>query len=129
MDWIKILSQIFEVCIIPLLGVLTLNLVNFIKEKSNQIARNSENELKEKYICMLADTISDCVIATNQTYVNYLKERGEFTIEAQKEAFRLTYDSVLSILTDEAKSYLAEAYGDLNIYLTKKIEAEVNLKK
>ena len=39
------------------------------------------------------------------------------------------YNAVLDILTDEAKDYLIEVYGDLTSYLTTKIEAEVNLNK
>jgi hypothetical protein len=35
----------------------------------------------------------------------------------------------MAVLTDEAKEYLAEAYGDLTAYITTKIEAEVNVSK
>ena len=78
---------------------------------------------------MLSNTISDCVIATNQTYVEALKKENAFTTEAQKEAFKLTYDAVMSVLTDDAKTYLTSIYGDLTAYITTKIEAEVNLSK
>ena len=78
---------------------------------------------------MLTQTISDCVIATNQTYVESLKQQGKFDLDAQKEAFNLTKDAVLSILSEEAQVYLSTAVGDLNAYITKKIEAEVNLNK
>jgi hypothetical protein len=33
------------------------------------------------------------------------------------------------VLTDDAKDYLTEAYGDLTAYITMKIEAEVNMSK
>lgn len=78
---------------------------------------------------MVADTIATCVVATNQTYVNSLKEKGEFGIEAQKEAFQKTLDAVLAILTEDAKEYLKVVYGDLNKYLTTQIEAMVNVNK
>jgi hypothetical protein len=74
---------------------------------------------------MLAKTISDCVVATNQTYVDALKKDNAFTIEAQKEAFKKTYNAVMMVLTDEAKECLTQIYGDLTIYITTKIEAEV----
>ena len=35
----------------------------------------------------------------------------------------------MSVLTDEAKKYLSEVYGDLTAYITNKIEAEVSLNK
>ena len=58
-----------------------------------------------------------------------LKKDNAFTAEAQKEAFNLTYNAVMAILTDEAKEYLAEIYGDVAAYITNKIEAEVNISK
>ena len=78
---------------------------------------------------MLSKTITDCVIATNQTYVDSLKAQGKFDAEAQKKAFNMTLTAVLSILNDEAKEYLTAVYGDLNTYITKQIEAAVNKNK
>lgn len=129
MDWLAILAQIFEVCIIPLLGLLTAWLISFINTKKNQMVEKSKNDTVDKYINMLADTITNCVIATNQTYVENLKKENMFTANAQKEAFTMTYNAVMEILTEEAKDYLTEAYGDLSAYITQRIEAEVSLNK
>ena len=129
MDWMNLLTQIFEVCIIPLLGVLVAYFIQFLKTKSADIVEKSENDLIDKYVLMLTETISTCVIATKQTYVESLKKDNAFDADAQKQALQLTLDQVKAILTDEAKAYLAEAYGDLNAYIIQKIEAEVNLTK
>ena len=129
MDWIVMLYQIFELCVIPLLGVLTMYLVQFIRKKSQEIIDKTDSELADKYIRMLTDTITTCVIATNQTYVESLKKQGKFDAEAQKEAFKLTYNAVMAVLTDEAKHYLAAIYGDLTAYITTRFEAEVNASK
>lgn len=126
---LNLLQDILEVCIIPLLGVLTAYLVNYIKAKSLELTNKTDSEMADKYIQMLTQTITDCVIATNQTYVEALKKQEVFTKEAQKEAFQKTYDAVMLVLTDDAKEYLAEAYGDLTAYITMKIEAEVNKSK
>jgi hypothetical protein len=72
---------------------------------------------------MIGETIVDCVLATNQTYVDSLKAQGAFDAEAQKVAFQKTYDMVIKFLTDEAKEYIAAVYGDVTEYLTSKIEA------
>lgn len=129
MDWMNLLNDIFRLCIVPLLAVLTTYLVNYIKAKCNELAKKSNNELEAKYMVMLAETISDCVLATNQTYVEALKNQNAFTAEAQEEAFKKTYEAVLAVLSDDAKEYLTNVYGDLTIYLTQKIEAEVNKNK
>ena len=129
MEWLPLLYQILEVCIIPLLGILTAYIVKYINAKSAEIINKVDNDTVDKYIAMLADTISACVIATNQTYVETLKKQNAFTAEAQKEAFTLTYNAVMAVLTDDAKSYLTAIYGDLTAYITNKIEAEVNINK
>ena len=129
MEWLPMLYEILQVCVIPLLGVLTAYIVKFINAKSAEIQHNVDNDNADKYIGMVADTISACVIATNQTYVEALKKQNAFTAEAQKEAFQLTYNAVMAILTDDAKEYLAEIYGDVAAYITNKIEAEVNISK
>lgn len=129
MEWLLLLTDIFEVCIIPLLGVLTAYLVAFIRNKTKELAVKADNDLAEKYITMLGETISACVIATNQTYVENLKKDQIFDEEAQKEAFQKTYDAVMAVLTEDAKEYLASIYGDLNTFIINKIEAEVNLSK
>ena len=126
---LEIINQIFEICIIPLLGVLTAYAVKFINIKSAELINSREQELEKKYINMLNSTITDCVIATTQTYVDSLKKQGVFNADAQKVAFSMTYTSVMNLLTEEATEYLNTIIGDLNLYITQKIEAEVNLNK
>ena len=129
MEWLALLYEIFEVCIIPLLGVLTVYIVKFIQKKTEELNSKNENELMNKYLTMLSDTIVDCVIATNQTYVESLKKQGKFDLEAQKVAFEMTYNAVINVLSNEAKEYLTSIYGDLSAYITNMIEAEVNRNK
>lgn len=129
MDWKVLITEIFEICIIPLLGILTTFLVALIKTKMKEIQDNTDSALADKYLGMLTDTISACVLATNQTYVNSLKDKDLFDAEAQKEAFKQTYENVLTILSADAKEYLTSAYGDLAIFITSKIEAEIAMGK
>lgn len=129
MEIMDLIAQIFEVCIIPLMGILTAYFVKWIGVKTEELKEETKNEKTEKYLDMLNNTITNCVIATTQTYVDTLKAQGAFDIEAQKTAFTMTYEAVAKLLTDEAAEYLNEAVGDLNLYITQKIEAEVNLNK
>ena len=134
--YLGLLSSIFEVCVIPLLGVLTAFIIAFLKAKKEEIlakiATNKtqeEKELAAKYLNMVEKTVVDCVMATNQTYVDSLKQEGKFDADAQKIAFNKTLDAVLAILSDDAKNYLTQIFGDLNIYLTNLIESQVKINK
>ena len=126
MEWMALLHQIFELCIVPLLGVITIYIVNYIKAKTAELNTTNTNEILVKYLTMLSDTVCDCVVATNQTYVNSLKAQGKFDAEAQKIAFDMTYKAIVAVLSNDAKEYLTNMYGDLSIYITNMIEAEVN---
>ena len=125
MDWLNILNQIFDVCLIPLLGLATAALIFFVKQKIAESQEKTNSDLADKYLGLLEKTIIDCIKATNQTYVNALKDKQAFDGEAQKEALRLTTDAVLKILSEEAKKYLTHFVGDLDEIIKEKIEANI----
>ena len=129
MTFIELLIKIFEICIILLLGILTTYIVSFLRNKSKELSAKTNNETLNTYLNMLTDMITNCVIATNQTYVNSLKSQGKFDAEAQKRAFETTKNAVLLILTDEVKSYLSTAIGDIDAFIDNQIEAVVNINK
>ena len=128
-DMLLLIKDIFELCIFPLLIALTGFLIKFINKKSKELEETIISEKEKKYIQMLNSTITDCVIATTQTYVESLKAQGKFDAEAQKIAFNMTYEAVVKLLTSEAEEYLKVAIGDLNLYITQRIESEVRLNK
>lgn len=125
----SIVIQIFQVCIIPLLGVLTAWLCALVNKKTKEISNRTDSDVQKKYLDMLNATIVDCIEATNQTYVDALKKEGTFTKEAQQIAFMKTFNAVFAILTDDAVEYLTEGLGDLETYVTQKIEAEIKKDK
>ena len=129
MNWLDVLQQVFDIFLVPVLTALTFFLVRFIQSKTNELKSKTNDETLKKYLDMLDKTIVDCVLATNQTYVESLKGQNAFTKEAQMEAFKKTYDAIMAILTEDAKEYLNETLGDLSGYITTKIEAEVNTNK
>lgn len=125
MDWMNILDQLFDLCIVPLLGLVTTMLVAFIKQKMAESRERVESDLVAKYLGMLEMTIVDCVKATNQTYVDALKDENAFDADAQRHAFEMTKDAVIQILSNDAKIYLAHVLGDLDAIIDEKIEATV----
>lgn len=129
MNWTEILQDLFVVVIIPLLGLVTKYLVQFFAAKTEELKNTTDNETFKKYFDMLNATVTNCVIATNQTYVDALKDKNAFTLDAQKEALQKTYDAILSILSEDAQTYLANATGDLESYIMNLIEARVKENK
>ena len=124
-----IYTTIFEIILLPLLGALVSLLVAYLKVKRDECLAKVDNETHDKYVTMLHQTIHNCVVATNQTYVEALKKQGSFDAEAQKYAFNQTKDAVLTLLSAEAQVYLMEALGDLNAYIDTYIETAVNCSK
>ena len=126
MDWMEMLQKIFEVCIIPLLGVFTTYLINYIK-KQTKFLQNNELELA---INRFMDLVQNCVDMTQQIYVDELKKKGEFGPEQQTEAFEMTKAAILKLLTDEMKKNLESVYGgDIDTLIKVAIEDSINLIK
>ena len=126
---LELLIQIFEVCIIPLLGILTTYFIKWLNAHMDEVRAKKDDLTYQKYMTLLEKTITDCVIATNQTYVETLKKEGKFDAEAQKVAFKKTYDAVMSIISIDMVEYLTEFVGDFETFLMQSIEAEVNSNK
>lgn len=129
MDWLNILNQIFDVCLIPLLGLATSALIVFVKQKITEGKTRLNNEMATRYLDLLEVTVIDCIRATNQTYVNALKDKNAFDAEAQKEALALTTAAVQTILSEEAKNCLNLFVGDIEVLIREKIEANIDLVK
>ena len=123
------INLLFQLVLIPILGILTKFIVEWLSAKSLEIQNKVDSDTADKYIAMLTDTITNCVVATNQTYVDALKKEGKFDAAAQEIAFQLTKEAVLTILNEEAKNYLSALYGDLDKFISYKIESEVKLNK
>ena len=129
MDWTKILTQIFEICIIPLLGALCTFLIAFIRKKSKVLQEKTNNELLDRLIIQTEEIVVTCIKATNQTYVESLKDKNAFNAEAQKVAFKKTYETILSMLSEDAKKMLTDNYGDITQYITTLIESKIGQSK
>ena len=89
-----------------------------------------KNEKAQATIGLVTDMIVAAVETTTSTYVKNLKAQELFDANAQKEAFNMTFEAVKKQLTEDSKKIIAETYGDVEAYLTNKIEQFVEeLKK
>lgn len=109
-----------------ILSALLVYVVIYINKKKKELINGAQSELEVKYLDMICETILDCVIATNQTYVESLKKEGAFTKESQEIAFNRTVNAVMDILSDDCVEYLKNITTDVDEWLKIKIEAMVN---
>ena len=104
-------------------------LIRFINQKVKEGKSKTNSEIAIKYLDLLERTVVDCVRATNQTYVNALKEKNAFDGDAQKQALTQTTEAILAVLSDDAKDYLANITSDLETLVKEKIESTIDSMK
>ena len=104
-------------------------LVQYLHRKSEHIIAQTDNMTIKAFLAEAADAVSTAVTYTSQTFVDALKKEGNFNKDKQQEALKKSLDKAISLLSESAKNALTDIYGDLEAYLTSKIEAEVRSQK
>jgi len=102
--------------IIPLIVAAGRGISAYFKEKVH-------NENLQRYFDMANDAVTTAVAEVMQTFVLTLKKNGEWTEESAKEALRLAKLKAQEIMGVAALQALPEIVGDVEIWLTSKIEA------
>ena len=118
----EILEMLFKLVIIPAIPILASYAVKALKEWSDSKSVAIDNEIVAGYLTDITEIISQAVISTTQTYVDSLKAQGKFDSEAQNIAFEKTKTTVLTLLAEDAKEFIANMYGDVDLWLDTKIE-------
>lgn len=96
---------------------------------ANALRNMANTNSTNKIVAEIAAAAADAVSMVSQTYVDALKAAGNFGEEAQKEALSRALAACLASLSQSAQEYISTTYGDINAYLTTKIEAEVRAQK
>ena len=125
----EFLTQMLQAVIAAAIPVCGAYLIKFLNQKSAQIAAETDSVEMKNLIEQVNDAVTKAVTYTTQTFVDSLKKNGIFDAEAQAEALQKSLDKTMALLSEVAKSALEEIYGDLNEYLTVRIEAEVKSQK
>lgn len=127
MEFVQELLLAISTAAIPVVATF---LCEWIISLSNANKVKVKNEKAQATIGLVTDMIVAAVETTTSTYVKQLKAENLFDAEAQKEAFSRTFETVKQQLTEESTKIIAEVYGDVEAYLTNKIEQFVEeLKK
>ena len=104
-------------------------LVQYLHRKSEHIIAQTDNMTIKAFLAEATDAVSTAVTYTSQTFVDALKKEGIFNKDKQQEALKKSLDKAISLLSEPAKNALTDIYGNLEAYLTSKIEAEVRSQK
>lgn len=99
-------------------------IIKLITAKINYITTKTQDEKKLRFLTWLEeDVIVKCINTTTQTYVEALKEQGNFNAEAQKVAMEKTTEAVLTVLTDADKELLETYVDDISTWITTRVES------
>lgn len=125
----ELLNTIMTAVVIPLLIAISGYLIAYLRKKSAEITNSIDDQLIRYYVNEANEAVLQAVDTMFQTYVYSLKEKGEFTKEAQVEAFNKAKNLALELLSSEAKEILMQVYGDFDLWLSTKIEQLVKKDK
>jgi len=118
-------QEIIINAILLLVPVLVGYLVAFIKKKTDELQNKINKDEVYKYIDILESTVVNVVTCVQETFVQTLKDKGEFNEEFAKEAYVTAKTDILNILGEAGVTTLQTAYGDIDILLKALIEAAV----
>ena len=126
----EILKDLLYILITAAVPVLTTYICKFLYAKWTEGKVKIENEKISTTLDSVVTMVLDVVTAVNQTFVDELKKKGEFTEESAKEAFNKSKETALKMLSEDAIEIITTVYGDIDVYLDTLIEATVKqLKK
>ena len=132
MEFSEVLNYCLYIVLTVILPVVATYAVNLIKAKikeSTIIEEATKNENVSNLVKAALSDVMDAVLYVNQTFVDSLKKKGEFTEEAWEEARKKAYDAALITISEESKKAINEVYGSFDNWLQLKIESSVNAAK
>lgn len=101
----------------------------FARTKLQEWKQKVNNDNLKAILDKLDFIVQMAVEATNQTFVNDIKNGGKMTEEQKKEAFNQTLEAIMQMLSEEDKEKITEQFGDMATYITNNIEAYIGSKK
>lgn len=69
--------------------------------------------------------VKKSVAMVQQTFVDSLKKEGKFDKDAQREAFRMAYETWMEMASEEVKEAIMEQTGNIDTWLNTMIEAQI----
>lgn len=122
---VEMLRAIIYVVITVILPIITTYGVKIMKAKLTEIRFEGMNAAHEVWIERAAEIVEDIVLQVQQTFVQSLKDRGEFTSEYAKEAKDKAVKLANELIAKELKNAIDDIYGSFDEWLDVQIEKNV----
>lgn len=116
MDINELVALLVNAAIIPLLAWTVTSLTAYLKQKAN-------NDKLDKYFDLANDAVITAVGETMQTFVSEMKKSGDWNKEAAARALSMAKFKAQEIMGAAAYLALGKIVGDVDAWLTSKIEA------
>lgn len=107
---------------LPLISLGGTQLIKLINSKI-------KNDTAVKLLTEATTVVTNAVRCVFQTYVESLKAEGKFDAQSQEIALKKARDITLSQLSEDAKEYIKNNFGNINAWINTQIEASINLLK
>ena len=128
--WVKdFFVELLLGCLAVAIPIITRYIKQYVESAIEGQKAKTDSTIKTNILTEVEEAVSDSVTYVSQVFVDSLKSKNEFTEENQKQAFNMALENVLSNISQNAQDFIEESYGDINNWLTTKIEAVVNRQK
>ena len=118
------MSQEILNIILSALGVVVMGLASWgVAVLTNWLNTKIKDKNLAMFLTKITTIITDAVKAIYQDFVEVLKKQGKFDAEAQKVAKEKALDIIKGQLTEEMKEYITSNFGDIEKWISDKIEA------
>jgi hypothetical protein len=125
MGWDAILLDITKALAIALASTITGYAIAGIKAGFTWLNGKIKDSTLQRIVGNIQKTIEEVVEATEQIFVKTAKEANSWDEVKKGDAFKKAFDSVVVTTNEKAKTMITAAYGDLDVWLTNKIEAYI----
>lgn len=125
----EFLLTLLQSILIAAVPTISAFICKFLWAKAKEAMQRIQNEDAKRLMQEAMDAVDAAVVSTTQTYVDTLKKNGQFSLANQQEAFQMSYNTAVAIMTQEAKDFITNAYGALDDWLKTQIEASVKRNK
>lgn len=112
--------------ILAALGIIITALASWAGEALVSLIKQKIQDKKiANLLAKITMVITDTVQAIYQEFVETLKEEGKFDEEAQETAKRKAVEIIEAQLTIAMREFIAENFGDLELWINQKIESVI----